>query len=77
MFCFFFPAAAAAQKYSSKVAISNFGLRFPKAAQVMERKKIINRSILEKQRDLGLKYFHWGKYIKERHIDLLKYRFSY
>lgn len=33
--------------------------------------------ILEKQRVLGLKTTHCGKYIKERHTDLLEHRFSY
>lgn len=43
--------------------------------QHIERRKI--KPIPEKQRGLELKNFPWGKYIKERHIDLLEYRFPY
>lgn len=62
-------------KYSSKVPVSNFGLKDPRAAQVMERKKI--RPVLEKQGGLGPKYFHWGKYIKGKHTDFLEYIFPF
>lgn len=52
-------------------------LRIQQQNRLWREKKIIIRPILEKQGGLGLKNFHWGKYLKERHIDLLEYRFPY
>lgn len=56
----------AAQKRSSEAVIANFGLKDPRAAQVLERKKVIIRPILEKwtgfwAKNLSLGHMHKRK----------------
>lgn len=50
----------AAQKHSSKAVIANFGLQDPRVAQVMERKKLIIRPILEKKTGFWAKNLSLG-----------------
>jgi len=69
---FFFSA----QKRISKAVTVNFGLKDPRAARVMERKKIIFRPILETWTGFWAKSLssgHMGICIKERNIHLLEY----